>query len=188
MLRLRVVGSRQVLHHTGTGESVALDGQWILLRDEQGHGILAPQGGGGPLGAAALPMWASKVLRLRLVEAGNGDRKGLAIFENEVMIGWHDELKRGGRASMTFAGRMSETGKLFMSECVICRFPPRGSSSTVWWNPSYALQALLGVPKYNSWVSRKAACVHCPGQQLAEPRPQRMYHIGGRFFSGWRHA
>lgn len=166
MLRLRMVGSRQVLHHTGTGETVPLDGQWVLLRDEQGNGILSPNCVGGSPSPAVRPKWAPSMLRRRLAEIDSGERKGLAIFEGQAMLGWQDELKRGDRSSMTFAARRMGADKVFMSECVLCRFPPRGSSSTVWWNPAHVLQLLLGNPKYNSWVSRTAMLGHWLGQQL----------------------
>lgn len=155
--QLRVVdfGQRVLLFHRGTGERRLLDGRWQLMQDSEGHGILAPVAGANQ-DANRSPRWASQVLELRVAQQTRFDGQGLAVMKGDEFMGWTDDLRRSSRRAHVFEGSRSGTDRNFISECIHLQHPPKSCSAVVWWDPSYALKELLGLPKYDSWVSRKA--------------------------------
>lgn len=128
MLRLVVVGDKQVLRHAGTGESVVLEGHWQLLRDEAGRGILVCDQALGAAPTNSAPKWAAQLLKLRIEKRMNCDTEALAVLEGDHLLGWQSDLKRSDRTSMAFHARRLDNGRPFVSECVVCRFAPAGQS------------------------------------------------------------
>lgn len=148
-LRISDFGQRTLLAHQGIGERRLLEGRWQLLQDVRGNGILAPTPPAGP-GPSRSPMWVAPILELKVVQQLRGDGQGLALTKKGDFLGWVDDLQRSCRQALVFEGGRHMTDRMFIFGCVHLRYPPKSCSAVVWWDPSYALKELLGLPKYDS--------------------------------------
>lgn len=52
--------------------------------------------------------------------------------------------------------RCDDRSTPFICEVLLAAISPPGSSTHIWWNLDYVIRPLLGIPKYDSWVSRKS--------------------------------
>lgn len=157
MLMLRRVGEKVALVHKQTGEWCMLEsGMWTLMRDAASNGILVPEPGASGSDGPRKALWARHVLQWRLVHHRTADRADVAIMKDQALIGWQAGLLKTGRERLAFEAVRGPSDRPFACEVFLCHFPPAGTQTHVWWNINYMTQALLGLPKYDSWVSRKA--------------------------------